>query len=210
MEPAYKTIKNNHTSEIAIKKSRFISYASSVGNEEEAKKFIEEIKYKHKDASHNTYAYVIGKGTKTERYSDDGEPSGTAGVPILEKIRHYSLTDTVVVVTRYFGGTLLGTGGLARAYSKGADDIICKSGISSFSEGFLAAIETDYHNLGKIQNYINTMGFSTVDEKYTERVIINTLIPKTEYEKARDYIVEMTNAKASVEIICEQYIEMES
>lgn len=210
MEPAYITIKESGQAEIVVKKSRFISYAESISGEESAKKFIDSIKEKHKDASHNTYAYVIGKETKTERYSDDGEPSGTAGMPILEKIRHFGLTDTVVVVTRYFGGTLLGTGGLARAYSKGAEQVISLCGMSCFTKGFLVMINTDYHFLGKVQNYIQGNGYSIVDENYADHVIIRTLIPLKDYDKAKKQITELTGAKARIDVVTEQYIEMES
>lgn len=209
INPEYKTIKEPGVTESVIKKSRFISSAAPVHDEESAKQFIYGIKEKHRDASHNTYAYVVGKGTKTERYSDDGEPGGTAGMPILEKIRHYGLTDIVVVVTRYFGGTLLGTGGLARAYSGGAEDVIVKCGIAGFIKGYLVSITTDYHYLGKVQNCIQSNGCSVVDENFTDHVIIRTLIPIQEYEKIKKQITEITNARALIDVVEEEYIEME-
>jgi uncharacterized YigZ family protein len=210
MNPEYKTIKEPGVYESVVKKSRFISNAVSVSDEESAKQFIHEIKEKFRDASHNTYAYVVGKGTRTERYSDDGEPGGTAGIPILEKIRHFGLTDTVVVVTRYFGGTLLGTGGLARAYSSGAEEVILKCGISGFIKGYLVSIATDYHYLGKVQNCIQGNGCRVVDENFTDHVIIRTLIPVQEYEKVKNQITEITNARALIDVVEEEYIEMES
>src|SRR5699024_4890875 len=106
--------------EIIINKSRFIGYASPVESEKSAQEFIDTIKQKHKDATHNVFAYIIGQNKNIQRYSDDGEPSGTAGIPILEMMKKEDLTDTVIVVTRYFGGIKLGAGGLVRAYIKGA------------------------------------------------------------------------------------------
>ncbi len=114
----YITVKQEAIDEFKEKKSLFIGYIKRIEEEEEAKAFIEHIKSKHKDATHNVYAYIVGKNFEIQRYSDDGEPQGTAGVPILEVIKKIGITDCVIVVTRYFGGTLLGTGGLIRAYTK--------------------------------------------------------------------------------------------
>jgi len=120
MKQNYRTIHEYGVHEIIINKSRFIGYAKPVESEEDAIKFIEEIKFKHKDATHNVLAYVIGQNNNIQRYSDDGEPSGTAGIPILEVLKKENLRNVVVVVTRYYGGVKLGTGGLVRAYIKGA------------------------------------------------------------------------------------------
>jgi len=210
MDPDFKKISEYGFVEISIKKSRFISYTSPVADEDEAKAFIESIREKHRDASHNTYAYIVGKNVRTERYSDDGEPGGTAGIPILEKIRHHNLTDTVIVVTRYFGGTLLGTGGLSRAYSQGAEDVIIQCGISSFVKGYLVSVKTDYHDHGKVRNYLQTNGYGVVDENFTDHVIISTLIPEAETDRAIKQITELTNARAETTIIEEEYIETES
>ena len=209
MNPDYKTISEPGFSETVVKKSRFISYAMSVADEDSAKLFIENIKEKHRDASHNTYAYIVGKDTVTERYSDDGEPGGTAGIPILEKIRHFGLTDIVVVVTRYFGGKLLGTGGLARAYSGGAEDVINRCGISAYIKGYLVSVSTDYHYLGKVQNYIQGNAYRVLDENFTDHVIISTLIPVQEYDKVKKHIKDITNARAFVDVVKEEYSEME-
>ena len=116
----YKTLAKAGSDEIIIEKSRFIGYCAPVSSEEEALEFIEKIKKKHYDATHNVFAYVVGLDNNIQRYNDDGEPSGTAGVPILEVIKKEDLRNVVIVVTRYFGGIKLGTGGLIRAYTKGA------------------------------------------------------------------------------------------
>jgi len=210
MEPSYKRIKSEGSAETVVKKSRFIAYASVVFDELSAKDFIDLIKERHKDASHNTYAYIVGKATKTERYSDDGEPGGTAGIPILNKIQQYGLTDTIVVVTRYFGGTLLGTGGLARAYSGSAEEVIHKCGTAGFIEGYLVSVEIEYHFHGKVSNYIRNRAFGVIDEIFTDRVIIKTLIPVDEYSRTVDDINELTGAASKVELISKQFIEMES
>ena len=120
MDKIYRTIYTYGEEETIINKSRFIGYAMPIETEEEALEFIEKIKTKHRDATHNVYAYVLGKDSNAQRFSDDGEPSGTAGIPVLEVIKKENLRNVVVVVTRYFGGIKLGTGGLIRAYTRGA------------------------------------------------------------------------------------------
>ena len=120
MKDVYRTIKEYGEDEVIINKSRFIGYSSPINSEEEAIDFINLIKSKHKDATHNVYAYVFGEESNIQRFNDDGEPSGTAGIPVLEVIKKEDLRNIVVVVTRYFGGVKLGGGGLIRAYTKGA------------------------------------------------------------------------------------------
>ncbi len=126
---SYFTVKGSATSEFQEKKSTFIGYIKRVNTEEEAKNFVNEIKSMHKEATHNVYAYIVGENKGIQRYSDDGEPQGTAGIPVLEVIKKNDLTDVAVVVTRYFGGILLGGGGLIRAYSKGASSAIEEAGV---------------------------------------------------------------------------------
>lgn len=144
----------NADAELIEKKSRFIGHCAIVHNEEEAQAFIDTIKKQYWDATHNVYAYQIGSHCEIQRSTDDGEPSGTAGRPVLEVIKGENLTDTVVVVTRYFGGTLLGTGGLVRAYSKAAHMAIKAAGKARFTEASIVCLFMDYDLLGKVQNYL--------------------------------------------------------
>ncbi len=137
---SYITIKSFGEDRFEEKKSEFIGYAKRVQNEEEAKAFVNEIKSMHKQAKHNCYAYVIGENKNIQRYSDDGEPQGTAGIPILEVMKKSNITDCAIVVTRYFGGILLGAGGLTRAYIKGAGIALKAAGVVEKVEGLKMSI----------------------------------------------------------------------
>jgi len=209
MPVIFKSIKNKATINIVEKKSRFIANAGFVCNEDEARTFIEEVKNRYKEASHHTYAYVIGENVPAARYSDDGEPHGTAGLPILDVIQGNGLTNTIIVVTRYFGGTKLGTGGLVRAYSKSAADCLLAAGVLRHIPGHILKITTDYHNLGKIKNYLDKCGYDIIDEEYAGHVIIMTLIPETELDSFKVKITDLTNAAAEIEKAGERYIETE-
>ena len=179
---SYLTIKNEGQDRFEEKKSLFIGYAKRVYSEEDAKDFIDEIRSKHKDATHNVYAYVIGENMGIQRYNDDGEPQGTGGIPILEVIKKNGVTDIAVVVTRYFGGILLGAGGLVRAYSKGAAIAVASGEIVEKVEGVTLTIKIDYDFLGKVQ-YVCSQNFWHIEEaNYTDKVelIIFVEISKSE------------------------------
>ena len=182
MSVEYKSIKKRTTFELTEKKSRFIADAGIIQNEDDAREFIDEVKACYKEASHHTYAYVLGENVPSARHSDDGEPHGTAGIPILGVIQGNGLTNTIVVVTRYFGGIKLGTGGLARAYSKSASECLTTAGIVRHIPGDIMKILTDYHNLGKIKNYLEKHSYHIIDDEYASHVIIMTLVPKEESE----------------------------
>jgi len=178
----YKTVLNNAEAEMIERKSRFIGYCRPVKNQDEAIAFINEIRAMHRQATHNVYAYVL-REDNTMRYSDDGEPAGTAGVPVLEVIKKEGLTDICVVVTRYFGGILLGAGGLVRAYGKSAklgidaaervEKIYCK----------LYLIRCDYSTYGKLEYAINTDGYILKDCAF-ENDVCMTVGVKPEQENA--------------------------
>lgn len=209
MSIEYISIKDKVRTSLIEKKSRFIADAANVTNEDEARAFLAEIKSEFPDASHHTYAYVIGRQVPAARYSDDGEPHGTAGLPILDVLQNKGITDTIIVVTRYFGGTKLGAGGLVRAYSKSAADCMEAAGIIKHIPGEILAVETDYHNLGKIKNFIEKAGYSVEGEDYSSHVIIRTLIPVTETDSFKTKITDLTNASAVVSKSGEKYIETE-
>lgn len=209
MPAEYKSIKKRATVELLEKKSRFIANAEIIKSETDAKVFISKVKANFKEASHHTYAYVIGENVPSARYSDDGEPHGTAGLPILGVIQGNNLTNTIVVVTRYFGGTKLGTGGLVRAYAKSAADCLEVAGILRNIPGELFKITTDYHNLGKIKNYLEKHSYNIIDEEYAGRVIIIALIPKVDSEVLITKLTDLTNATAIIEKAGERYIKTE-
>lgn len=150
MQP-YKTVLQRSEGEIVEKKSRFIAQVFPVETEEEAAKIIEETKKKYWDARHHCYAFVLGAGGEISRCSDDGEPSGTAGRPILEVITGRGLCNILIIVTRYFGGTLLGTGGLVRAYSLAAQTGIDAGRVITKEVGIRLTVDTDYNGVGKLQ-----------------------------------------------------------
>lgn len=202
----YKTLHEFGTDEITIEKSRFIGYAKPIKTEEEAVEFINEIKKKHKDARHNVWAYTVGKSMNIQRYSDDGEPQGTAGIPTLEVIKKEDLRDVVVVVTRYFGGIKLGAGGLVRAYTKGAKIGLEAGKIIEKIMYQEVKIKIDYNQLGKVQNEIMNMGYFIKDTIYEDNVEIIVYSRANEKESIIERINDITSATAQITIGEEFYL----
>ena len=210
MDNVYRTIYKYGEDETIIKKSRFIGYAMPIESEEEALDFIDKIKTKHRDATHNVYAYVYGKDSNIQRFSDDGEPSGTAGIPALEVIKKEDLRNVVVVITRYFGGTKLGTGGLIRAYTKGAK-IGLESGI--IIEKVLhikLKIRIDYTLYGMIENYLMTKGYIVDEVIYDDAVNIYVYIRFSDEDFFRRTIVDLTSDNAIIEYEDEEYLAIKN
>lgn len=201
----YNTIYEGGEGETIEKKSRFIATVRLVKTEEEALSFIEEMRKKYWNATHNCYAYVIGERKETMRCSDDGEPSGTAGKPMLDVLLGEDLYNTAVVVTRYFGGTLLGTGGLVRAYSKAVQEGLACSRIITKHHGILLEIGTDYNGVGKLQYLFGQRGIPITDSQYTEEVKLRVLVPKSEESAVKKAVTEATSARASITDIKELY-----
>lgn len=195
----YHTVNSSGTGEIVEKKSRFIADVFPVSSEEEAFAHLEEIRRKYWDARHHCWAYVIGRNPAFERLSDDGEPAGTAGKPILEVIRGRELTDVFVVVTRYFGGTLLGTGGLVRAYTAAAAEALSHTEIITRIHGFQLKIVTDYTGLGKIQHLLAKQGLDILDTEYTDKVELSVLVPDEEEGMLMKAVMEGTSGQAVME-----------
>ena len=195
---SYITVRNFGEDSFEEKKSEFIGYCKRVENEEEAKEFVNEIKNKHKQARHNCYAYIIGENMGIQRYSDDGEPQGTAGIPILEVMKKNEAKDCAVVVTRYFGGILLGTGGLTRAYTKGAAIAIKAAGIVEKVDGVEVIVKIDYDLLGKIQYVCGQNQWHIEDSVYSDKVEIHILAEKSVAEVIEKTFIEETNGKAEI------------
>lgn len=205
MEPGnhfepYKIIEYGGVGEIEEKKSRFIAHVASVSTEEEAVAFIEAKKKQFWDARHNCYAYVLGEHAQTMRFSDDGEPTGTAGRPILEVLVGSGIRNIIVVVTRYFGGTLLGTGGLVRAYTKAAQAGIAASVVRTMCCGFEMSIVTDYNGIGKVQYLLGARGISTEDADYGEQVNVRVNIPYEDKDSVIKEINDATAGKAKITV----------
>lgn len=184
--------------EIIEKKSRFIATVRPVSSEEEATAFIAEMKKKYWDARHNCSAFVIGDRQEISRCSDDGEPAQTAGRPVLDVLLREDIHNAAVVVTRYFGGVLLGTGGLVRAYQKAAQEGLAASVLIDKRQGRHLDIGTDYNGLGKLQYLIAQKGFALIDTLYTEKVKIQLMVPAEEQERAEKEIIEATNGNAQI------------
>ena len=179
----YKTLHGYGKDEYIVEKSVFIGHAKPVTSEEEARAFIDEMKAKYKDATHNVWAYTIGQSMNIQRYSDDGEPQGTAGIPTLELIKKEDLRDVVVVVTRYFGGVKLGAGGLVRAYTKGAKIGLEAAKIVEKKLFRRISIACDYTLLGKLQNELAGNEYQLEDILYTDNV---TIVVNCEFDRIDD------------------------
>lgn len=194
----YKTVKHTGTGEIVEKRSRFIANVKPVSSEEEALTFLNELKQKYWDARHNVYAYII-KENNIMRYSDDGEPSGTAGVPVLDMLKKEELTDVIVVVTRYFGGILLGTGGLVHAYSKSAKEGILAAEIKKMLLCQKLIIKCDYNLVGKIQYEIQGRDDIIIgDAEYGEDVNISVFIPCDSVDNFINNMIDKTNGNVEI------------
>lgn len=202
----YTTIRNPAQDEFVERKSRFIGYIAPVKCEAEALEFITEIKTRHRDATHNTFAYTLRDGVK--RCSDDGEPQGTAGVPILDCIEKEGLIDVAVVVTRYFGGILLGAGGLVRAYSHGAKIAVDAASRMTMSPCILCSMEYDYSFHGKIMNILPKYRMKIMDTDYGAVVRLTGLFIKEEYDRFQKELTELTSALVVPQVVEECFDEI--
>lgn len=195
----YKTIYEGGEGEIVEKKSRFIATVRPVESEEEALAFLEEMKKKYWDARHNCYVYSVGMNREFTRCSDDGEPSGTAGRPMLDVVLGEDIYNVAVVVTRYFGGVLLGTGGLVRAYSKAVQEGLTASKVILKQKGIALKITTDYTGIGKIQYIAGERNIPILDSEYTDKVVMKLLVPVQDVGSVQKAVTEGTNGRAGIE-----------
>ena len=186
--------------EIVEKKSRFIATIEKIETEEEALAFIGKIKKQYWDARHNCYAFVAGKNQELQRCSDDGEPNGTAGRPMLDVLLREDIHNLVVVVTRYFGGTLLGTGGLVRAYQKAVQEGLKNSIVIEKMQGRMLKIDTDYNSIGKIQYILAQQQITAMDTVYTDKVEMLVMVPVEQLEAFQEAVTEGTNGTARFEV----------
>ena len=208
MDKNYKAVKLNTDDEFVEKRSRFIGYCKPVTTEQEAIDFINKIKKDHWDATHNVYAYSLREG-QIKRYSDDGEPSGTAGMPALDVILKNDVVDVVVVVTRYFGGVLLGTGGLVRAYAKGCKVALEAAGIVTMELCSQCKISCSYNQYGKINTLVMQKGGYVDNCDFADNVIIDFHMPVDLVNSLNKSLADATAGEITVEIIGENYYEKE-
>ena len=199
MTEQYKTVYEGGEGEIVEKKSRFIATVRPVETEEEALAFIEEMKKKYWDARHNCSAYVLGERQELMRCSDDGEPSQTAGKPMMDVLTGAGLTDVAVVVTRYFGGTLLGTGGLVRAYSGAVQEGLKNSTVITKYLGVKLSVTTDYNGVGKLQYLFGQKEIPILSAEYTDKVVFTVLVESSRIQEIKKAITEATSATAQME-----------
>ena len=198
MSDSYKIVYKGGEGEIVEKKSRFIAYVKPVDTEEEANDFIESIKKKNWDARHNCSAVVIGENNEFSRCSDDGEPASTAGKPMLEVLINEGIHNAAVVVTRYFGGVLLGTGGLVRAYQGAVKEGLAASVIVEKQKGAKYKITTDYNGIGKLQYIIASLNIFTINTEYTENVDIEVMVNSSMEKEFVDKVIEGTNGRVKI------------
>lgn len=202
----YITVKGEDQDEFVEKRSRFIGYIKHVETEKEATDFIAQIRQKHWDATHNVYAYVL-RENQVQRYSDDNEPQGTAGIPVLDVIRKNNVTDVVVVVTRYFGGVLLGAGGLVRAYSHGASVALKKIGTVTMQMCSLCALSCTYTQYGKIPAAIASFDGVIDDSDFAENVTVKFHIPCDNLPKLNVLLSELTCGDCCAQELSKDFFE---
>ncbi len=201
----YRIVLKGGEGEIIEKKSRFIATVAPVADEQEACAFIENVKKKYWDARHNCSAFVIGEKAQLTRCSDDGEPSGTAGRPMLEVLLGSEIRNVAVVVTRYFGGTLLGTGGLVRAYTQAVKAGLanCETGVMRM--GVTLRIDTDYNNIGKVLFVLNERGVRLQSSDYSDKVSLTVQLPVEQRDELEKTLIDATNARAAIESLGEAF-----
>ncbi|WNB92705.1 YigZ family protein [Bacillus sp. NEB1478] len=205
----YLTVKQTGQHEIIIDKSRFITHIARATTEEEAISFIQSIKKEHNSATHNCSAYLIGETDNIQKANDDGEPSGTAGVPMLEVLKKRQLKDTVAVVTRYFGGIKLGAGGLIRAYGKSVSEGLNHIGVVNRQLHQIIHILVDYTLLGKMENELRNSSYPIKDMKYTDKVEIQMYVPINETETFYEWITDLSNAQSEILFGDKDYLEID-
>lgn len=188
----YRTVAKEAEITLIEKKSKFLARIKPVKTVEEAEAFIEEIRKEHWNATHNVPAYILGVRQEIQKFSDDNEPSGTAGLPMLEMLRGYEVVDAVVVVTRYFGGTLLGRGGLIRAYGGATREVLREAGIVRMAPAQKISIKVDYVHSGRIENEMLSQNLTLLDTEYLEQVTFHSLLFPGEIEPLRQKIQELT------------------
>lgn len=202
----YITVENDATSEFEVKKSRFIANVCHVENETQAFEFINRIKAQHREATHNVYAFAC-RENHAQRYTDDGEPAKTAGLPVLDVLLKGGITDACIVVTRYFGGTLLGTGGLVHAYGKAAKDGVIASGTVKMVYSKIFSVKTPYTFVGKIQHTAEDKDYQVLDTVFGEDVFITLSTQSENAEGLTHDITQITNGQAEITPAGERFVK---
>ncbi|MDD6356313.1 MAG: YigZ family protein [Oscillospiraceae bacterium] len=203
----YKTVELESSDYFVEKKSKFIGYAKPVSTQDEAVEFINTIKSKHWDATHNVYAYVL-RENNTQRYSDDGEPSGTAGVPVLDVILKENVTDVCVVATRYFGGTLLGAGGLVRAYSHTSKIALDAAHIITMANCQIYSVIVDYSFYDRLNVLLSDFGATVINSDFSTSVCVEFSIKEDTSELLKDKLTDISNGKYSLNYLRSEFAKI--
>ncbi|MEK5066190.1 YigZ family protein [Cytobacillus sp. FSL R5-0596] len=209
MLPSYYTVKGYGENEIEIERSRFIAHVGRAETADEALQFIQKIKKIHSNATHNCSAYLIGENDQIQKANDDGEPSGTAGVPILEVLKKKKLKDTVVVITRYFGGIKLGAGGLIRAYGRATSEGLQATGIVERKLMTVIKTKIDYTLLGKVENELRSSIYAIKEIHYLDTVTVETFVEENQTGIFTDWMTELTNGAGEITLGDSLYLDEE-
>ena len=201
----YKTLLTRASDEFIINKSRFIGYGAPAASEEEALGFLADVRSAHKDASHHCYAYIIGANMGVMRYSDDGEPGGTAGMPIIEVMKARQVTNACVVVVRYFGGVLLGAGGLTRAYSQGAATAINAAGVGEVSPTRWYLMEVPYPMLGRVEYLLKSLPVIVEDKQFSDAIVMTLIVRARDDEAFLSAVTSGTDGRIEPIFMEEMY-----
>ena len=201
----YKTLLTRASDEFIINKSRFIGYGAPAASEEEALGFLADVRSAHKDASHHCYAYIIGANMGVMRYSDDGEPGGTAGMPIIEVMKARQITNACVVVVRYFGGVLLGAGGLTRAYSQGAATAINAAGVGEVSPTRRYLMEVPYPMLGRVEYLLKSLPVIVEDKQFSDAIVMTLIVRARDDEAFLSAVTSGTDGRIEPSFMEEMY-----
>ena len=201
----YKTLLTRASDEFIINKSRFIGYGAPAASEEEALGFLADVRSAHKDASHHCYAYIIGANMGVMRYSDDGEPGGTAGMPIIEVMKARQITNACVVVVRYFGGVLLGVGGLTRAYSQGAATAINAAGVGEVSPTRRYLMEVPYPMLGRVEYLLKSLPVIVEDKQFSDAIVMTLIVRARDDEAFLSAVTSGTDGRIEPIFMEEMY-----
>lgn len=201
----YKTLLTRASDEFIINKSRFIGYGAPAASEEEALGFLADVRSAHKDASHHCYAYIIGANMGVMRYSDDGEPGGTAGMPIIEVMKARQVTNACVVIVRYFGGVLLGAGGLTRAYSQGAATAINAAGVGEVSPTRRYLMEVPYPMLGRVEYLLKSLPVIVEDKQFSDAIVMTLIVRARDNEAFLSAVTSGTDGRIEPIFMEEMY-----
>lgn len=208
MISSHRMVAQDGTNEIEIKKSRFICHLFRVTTEDEARKHIESVRKEHWNANHNCTAWIIGEQQANQRSSDDGEPSGTAGMPMLEVLRRRELTDTLAIVTRYFGGVMLGAGGLIRAYGGSVSEALDTIGVVERVPLSVVQMVADYETAGRVENAIRAKDLDLVDVAYDTDVTFELVMAPADVDSFQTWLQELTNGEIAATITGERFVEV--